>query len=131
MASAKPSPRTGWLLSTLPQLSQRGVRSRNSGSHRAAARSYSLKVRPGHFCARLCPPPAALGGWPLDLALEDAQLVLDDHELHPAAGVPPVTSDSCIEQQTEGGNQESVKYGRPSWLVGPLPCAEVPPVPRS
>ena len=37
----------------------RAVRSRNSGLDRVAL---SLKVRPGHFCARLCWPPAASPG---------------------------------------------------------------------
>ena len=65
-------------------------------------------------------------GWPLDLALEDVRLVPDDQELHPAAGVRPVANDGCIEEQTEDGNQESEKYCRPSWVVGPSPLRGIP-----
>ncbi len=59
-------------------------------------------------------PPA----WPLDLALEDAQLVPEDQQLEPEASVRPVAIDEGIEEQTEDGIEESEKHDRASWQVG-------------
>jgi hypothetical protein len=55
-------------------------------------------------------PPA----WPLDLALEDAQLVPEDQQLEPEAGVRASAIDEGIEEQTEDGIEESEKHGRAS-----------------
>lgn len=89
-----------------------------------AARSYSLKVRPGHFCARLCWPPAASPG---DGRLASRSMTRGwcrTTKAHRAAGARRVASDGCIEKQTEDGNHESEKYGRPSWVVGPSPARD-------
>ena len=55
---------------------------------------------------------------PLDLALEDAQLVSEDQELEPETGVRTSAIDEGIEEQTEDGIWESEKHDRASWHVG-------------
>ena len=68
--------------------------------------------------------------WPLDLALEDAQLVPEDQELEPEAGVRASVIDEGIEEQTEDGIEKSEKHDRASCqVVDPL-VAQGPPVPR-
>jgi hypothetical protein len=59
-------------------------------------------------------PPAR----PLDLALEDAQLVPEDQELEPEAGVRASVIDEGIEEQAKDGIEESEKHDRASWQVG-------------
>jgi hypothetical protein len=59
-------------------------------------------------------PPA----WPLDLALEDAQLVSEDQELEAEAGVRASAIDEGIREQTEDGIEKSEKHDRASWQVG-------------
>jgi len=61
-------------------------------------------------------PPAR----PLDLALEDGQLVPEDQELEPEAGVRASAIDEGIGEQTADGIEESEKYDRASWQVGSL-----------
>ena len=59
--------------------------------------------RAGQAAAETCErqtisrPPA----WPLDLALEDAQLVPEDQELKPEAGVRASAIDEGIDGKTE------------------------------
>ena len=72
-------------------------------------------------------PPAR----PLDLALEDTQLVSEDQELQPEVGVGPLAVDEGVEEQTEGGIEDREKHGQASWQVGPLPGAGPLAVPRS
>ena len=64
-------------------------------------------------------PPA----WPLDLALGDAQLVPEDQQFEPEAGVRASAIDESIEEQTADGMKESEKHDRASWLVGSSPRA--------
>jgi hypothetical protein len=56
--------------------------------------------------------------WPLDLALEDAQLVPEDQELEPEVGVRAAAIHEGINEQTEDGIEESEKHDRASWQVG-------------
>jgi hypothetical protein len=58
-----------------------------------------------------------------DLALEDAQLVPEDQQLEPEAGVRASAIDEGIEEQTEDGIEESEKNDRASWQVGSSPGA--------
>ena len=67
-------------------------------------------------------PPA----WPLDLALEDAQLVPEDQELEPEAGVRASAIDEGIEEQTADGMKESEKHDR-GILAGWILVAPGPP----
>lgn len=43
---------------------------------------------------------------PLDLALEDTQLVSEDEELQPEVGVGALAVDEGVEEQTEGGIED-------------------------
>jgi hypothetical protein len=59
-------------------------------------------------------PPAR----PLDLALEDAQLVPEDQELEAEAGVRESAIDEGIEEQTEDVIKKSESHDRAAWQVG-------------
>jgi hypothetical protein len=53
-------------------------------------------------------PPA----WPLDLALKDMQLVPEDQQLEPEAGVRASAIDDGVKEQTGDRTEESEKHGR-------------------
>ena len=57
------------------------------------------------MCQTISRPPAS----PLDQVLEDAQLVPEDQELEPEAGLRAPTIDEGIEEQTEDGTGEGEK----------------------
>jgi len=67
-------------------------------------------------------PPA----WPLDLALENAQLVPENQELKPEVGVWMTPIDEGLEEKTEDRVEEGEKHDRPSWQVDPPPVAGSP-----
>ena len=74
------------------------------------------QVGRGHASAETC-ERQTIGkrpAWPLDLALEKAQLVPADQQLEPEAGVRASAIDKGIEEHTEDGIEESEKHTRAS-----------------